>query len=124
MVVENHSFRINSDKCKLPRHPQELGKKEPLHWYYYDGTYHEPHQSSQLNKEFVIMAVEDSYILQGKQTESPGLHRSKRIKNTLKTIFGGWPPSGQSFLGEYLRGGHSGQSVGQHLGQVWGLLRC
>ncbi len=46
------------DVTKMPRHPQELGKMEPLQWYYYDGTYYEPHQGSQLNKEFVIMAVD------------------------------------------------------------------
>ena len=46
------------DVSKLPRHPKELGKMTPLQWYYYDGTYVEPHQGSQLNKEFVIMAVD------------------------------------------------------------------
>ena len=46
------------DIKKLPRHPSELGKMEPLKWYYYDGTYVEPHQGSQLNKEFVIMSVD------------------------------------------------------------------
>ncbi len=46
------------DVKKLPRHPSELGKMEPLQWYYYDGTYVEPHQGSQLNKEFVIMSVD------------------------------------------------------------------
>ena len=46
------------DIKKLPRHPSELGKMEPLQWYYYDGTYVEPHQGSQLNKEFVIMSVD------------------------------------------------------------------
>ena len=46
------------DVKKLPRHPSELGKMEPLQWYYYDGTYVEPHQGSQLNKEFVIMTVD------------------------------------------------------------------
>ncbi len=46
------------DVSKLPRHPSELGKMKPLEWYYYDGTYVEPHQGSQLNKEFVIMAVD------------------------------------------------------------------
>ena len=46
------------DVTKLPRHPSELGKMEPLQWYYYDGTYVEPHQGSQLNKEFVIMSVD------------------------------------------------------------------
>ena len=45
------------DVKKLPRHPSELGKMEPLKWYYYDGTYVEPHQGTQLNKEFVIMSV-------------------------------------------------------------------
>ena len=46
------------DITKRPRHPSELGKMEPLQWYYYDGTYVEPHQGSQLNKEFVIMSVD------------------------------------------------------------------
>ena len=46
------------DVSKLPRHPKELGKMKPLEWYYYDGTYVEPHQGSQLNKEFVIMTVD------------------------------------------------------------------
>lgn len=46
------------DITKLPRHPSELGKMKPLQWYYYDGTYVEPHQGSQLNKEFVIMSVD------------------------------------------------------------------
>ena len=46
------------DVSKLPRHPSKLGKMKPLEWYYYDGTYVEPHQGSQLNKEFVIMAVD------------------------------------------------------------------
>lgn len=45
------------DVTKLPRHPAELGKMEPLQWYYYDGTYVEPHQGGQLNKAFVIMSV-------------------------------------------------------------------
>jgi hypothetical protein len=46
------------DVTKLPRHPEELGKMKPLQWYYYDGTYLEPHQGSQMNKEFVIMSVD------------------------------------------------------------------
>ena len=46
------------DITKLPRHPSELGKMEPLQWYYYVGTYVEPHQGSQLNKAFVIMTVD------------------------------------------------------------------
>ncbi len=46
------------DVAKLPRHPSELGKMKPLQWYYYDGTYVEPHQGGQLNKEFVIMTVD------------------------------------------------------------------
>ncbi len=45
------------DISKLPRHPSELGTMKPLQWYYYDGTYVEPHQGSQLNKPFVIMSV-------------------------------------------------------------------
>ena len=46
------------DVTKLPRHPKELGKMKSLQWYYYDGTYVEPHQGGQLNKEFVIMSVD------------------------------------------------------------------
>ena len=46
------------DVTKLPRHPSELGKMKPLQWYYYDGTYVEPHQGGQLNKEFLIMSVD------------------------------------------------------------------
>lgn len=46
------------DVNKLPRHPKKLGEMTPLQWYYYDGTYVEPHQGSQLNKEFVIMSVD------------------------------------------------------------------
>lgn len=45
------------DVSKLPRHPHELGKMTPLQWYYYDGTYVEPHQGSKLGKEFVIMSI-------------------------------------------------------------------
>ncbi len=45
------------DVGKLPRQPKELGKMLPLQWYYYDGTYVEPHQGTQMNKEFVIMTV-------------------------------------------------------------------
>ena len=41
----------------LPRHPAELGKMVPLQWYYYDGTYVEPHQGSKMNKEFLIMSI-------------------------------------------------------------------
>ena len=33
------------------------GEMTPLQWYYYDGTYVEPHQGTQMNKEFVIMAI-------------------------------------------------------------------
>ncbi|GJL64435.1 MAG: hypothetical protein NPIRA04_30890 [Nitrospirales bacterium] len=46
------------DVSKLPRHPEELGKMTPMQWYYYDGTYVEPHQGGQLNKEFLIMSVD------------------------------------------------------------------
>ena len=45
------------DVSKLPKQPRELGKMVPLKWYYYDGTYVEPHQGTQMNKEFVIMTV-------------------------------------------------------------------
>ncbi len=46
------------DVSKLPKQPKELGKMLPLQWYYYDGTYVEPHQGTQMNKEFVIMTVD------------------------------------------------------------------
>lgn len=46
------------DVAKLPRHPEKLGEMKPLQWYYYDGTYIEPHQGSQLNKPFVIMSLD------------------------------------------------------------------
>jgi hypothetical protein len=46
------------DVSKLPRQPKELGKMLPLQWYYYDGTYVEPHQGTKMNKEFVIMTVD------------------------------------------------------------------
>jgi len=45
------------DVNTLPRHPKELGKMVPLQWYYYDGTYVEPHQGSKMNKEFLIMTI-------------------------------------------------------------------
>lgn len=51
-------IKAGMDISKLPKHPKELGKMKPLQWYYYDGTYVEPHQGSQLNKEFVIMSVD------------------------------------------------------------------
>ncbi len=46
------------DVSKLPKQPKELGKMKPLQWYYYDGTYVEPHQGTRMNKEYVIMAVD------------------------------------------------------------------
>jgi hypothetical protein len=46
------------DVAKLPRHPEKLGEMKPLQWYYYDGSYVEPHQGSQLNKPFVIMSID------------------------------------------------------------------
>jgi hypothetical protein len=45
------------DVSKLPKQPTELGKMVPLQWYYYDGTYVEPHQGTRMNKEFVIMTI-------------------------------------------------------------------
>ena len=45
------------DVRKLPRQPKSLGEMTPLQWYYYDGTYVEPHQGTKMNKEFVIMTV-------------------------------------------------------------------
>ncbi|MEK9629406.1 MAG: hypothetical protein VW455_10345 [Nitrospinota bacterium] len=45
------------DVSKLPKQPKVLGEMVPLQWYYYDGTYVEPHQGTRMNKEFVIMTV-------------------------------------------------------------------
>ena len=45
------------DINKLPKQPRELGKMVPMQWYYYDGTYVEPHQGTRMNKEFIIMTV-------------------------------------------------------------------
>ena len=45
------------DVSKLPKQPKKLGKMVPLQWYFYDGTYVEPHQGTQMNKEFVIMTI-------------------------------------------------------------------
>lgn len=56
--INPETFIANGlDVSKLPRQPRELGKMVPLQWYYYDGTYVEPHQGTQMNKEFVIMSV-------------------------------------------------------------------
>lgn len=46
------------DINKLPKQPRELGKMVPMQWYYYDGTYVEPHQGTRMNKEFIIMTVD------------------------------------------------------------------
>ncbi len=51
-------IKSGMDVSKLPKHPKSLGKMTPLQWYYYDGTYVEPHQGTQMNKAFVIMTVD------------------------------------------------------------------
>lgn len=51
-------IKTGMDVSKLPKHPKSLGKMTPLQWYYYDGTYVEPHQGTQMNKAFVIMTVD------------------------------------------------------------------
>ncbi|RMH32786.1 MAG: hypothetical protein D6690_12860 [Nitrospirae bacterium] len=57
--IDPEQFIANGlDVTKLPRHPEKLGEMKPLQWYYYDGTYVEPHQGSKLNKPFVIMSVD------------------------------------------------------------------
>ncbi len=56
--INPDSFIANGlDVNKLPRHPNKLGEMVPLQWYYYDGTYVEPHQGGQLNKKFLIMTI-------------------------------------------------------------------
>jgi len=61
MDEENHSFRINSDKDKLPCHPKELGKKE-----------------------FAIMAVDVKEVAEKKQLSKEGIENynlSRLTKN-------------------------------------------
>ncbi len=43
---------------KLPALPSELGKMVPHQWYYYDGTYTEPHHGRTLGVDFLVMAID------------------------------------------------------------------
>lgn len=43
---------------KLKKLPTELGKMEPLKWYYYDGKGKEPHHGKQLHRDFLVMAID------------------------------------------------------------------
>jgi hypothetical protein len=47
-------LRVND----LPRMPTELGKMEPLKWYYYDGKSKEPHHGKKLHRDFLVMAID------------------------------------------------------------------
>ncbi|MEE9543171.1 MAG: hypothetical protein V3V95_05260, partial [Thermodesulfobacteriota bacterium] len=38
--------------------PTELGKMEPLKWYYYDGKAIEPHHGKKLHRDFLVMAID------------------------------------------------------------------
>ncbi len=38
--------------------PTELGKMEPLKWYYYDGKSVEPHHGKKLHRDFLVMAID------------------------------------------------------------------
>jgi hypothetical protein len=38
--------------------PTELGKMEPLKWYYYDGKSKEPHHGKKLHRDFLVMAID------------------------------------------------------------------
>ncbi len=44
--------------ANLPVMPSETGTMEPFQWYYYDGTYIEPHHGAQFNSPMLIMAVD------------------------------------------------------------------
>ena len=46
------------DAKKLPPLPSELGKMLPHQWYYYDGTYTEPHHGRTLGVDFLVMAID------------------------------------------------------------------
>ncbi len=46
------------DAKKLPSLPSELGKMIPHQWYYYDGTYTEPHHGRTLGVDFLVMAID------------------------------------------------------------------
>lgn len=43
---------------KLPALPSELGKMVSHQWYYYDGTYTEPHHGRTLGVDFLVMAID------------------------------------------------------------------
>ncbi len=43
---------------KLTPLPLELGKMEPLKWYYYDGEGVEPHHGKKLHRDFLMMAID------------------------------------------------------------------
>ena len=43
---------------KLTPLPLELGKMEPLKWYYYDGEGIEPHHGKKLHRDFLVMAID------------------------------------------------------------------
>ncbi|MBE9531225.1 MAG: hypothetical protein IME98_00290 [Proteobacteria bacterium] len=43
---------------KLNKLPTELGKMEPLRWYYYDGKGKEPHHGKKLHRDFLVMAID------------------------------------------------------------------
>ncbi|MBQ26923.1 MAG: hypothetical protein CMH81_02080 [Nitrospiraceae bacterium] len=43
---------------KLPPLPSELGEMTPHQWYYYDGTYTEPHHGRTLGVDFLVMAID------------------------------------------------------------------
>jgi hypothetical protein len=42
----------------LPPLPRELGQMKSHQWYYYDGSYVEPHHGRKMGKEFLVMAID------------------------------------------------------------------
>ena len=46
------------DTKKLPSLPSKLGEMVPHQWYYYDGTYTEPHHGRTLGVDFLVMAID------------------------------------------------------------------
>ena len=46
------------DVAKLPALPSKLGSMVSHQWYYYDGTYPEPHHGRTLGVDFLVMAID------------------------------------------------------------------
>ena len=57
--ISPDEFRENGLRVKdLTPLPTELGKMEPLKWYYYDGKAKEVHHGKKLHRDFAVMAID------------------------------------------------------------------